>query len=218
LIEKFSAAFPGVWLSDGYGSTETSSGDAFNDAAHILSKVGSVGRPVAHLEMRIVDDDGAVAPAGALGEVAVRGPKVFSGYWKDADATAAAFRDGWYMTGDVGYMDADGYLYIEDRKKDMIISGGENIASSEVERVLYEHPDVLEAAVVAVSHERWGEAPKAFIVPKADHRMDAEELRQFCGRHLAKFKVPREFVFLRELPRTSTGKVLKRALRTDAPS
>lgn len=213
LIERIRAAFPGTWFSDAYGLTETVSGDTFNDAEHMLSKVGSVGRPVVHTQVRIVDEQGNEVPRGALGEITLSGPKVFAGYWRDPEATARALRGGWFHTGDVGRVDEDGYLYVEDRKKDMIVSGGENIATPEVERVLYEHPDVVEAAVVGIPHERWGEVPKAYVVTKPGSSLDAVELVAFCRERLARFKVPVEVQFLDELPRTPSGKVLKRDLR-----
>lgn len=215
LIEKIVAAFPHAWFSDAYGLTETVSGDTFNDSDHMLEKAGSVGKPVVHLQVQITREDGGPAGPMELGEIALKGPKVFEGYWRNEEATAEAIRDGWFHTGDVGRIDEDGYLYVEDRKKDVIVSGGENIASPEVERVLYENPDVLEAAVVAEPHERWGEVPKAFVVLK--HTLgthdDALRLQEFCRQRLAKFKVPAAIEFVSELPRTPTGKVLKRNLR-----
>ncbi|TNC26527.1 acyl-CoA synthetase [Amycolatopsis alkalitolerans] len=214
LVERIRAAFPSAWFADAYGLTETVSGDTFNDAGHMLSKVGSVGRPVVHLRVRIVDEQGAEVPVGELGEIALSGPKVFGGYWRDPEATAKALRDGWFHTGDIGRVDEDGYLYVEDRKKDMIVSGGENIATPEVERVLYEHSDVVEAAVVGRPHERWGEVPQAFVVLRPGATVTAGELAGFCRERLAKFKVPAEIRFLNQLPRTPSGKVLKRELRT----
>jgi acyl-CoA synthetase (AMP-forming)/AMP-acid ligase II len=213
LVERIVEQFPGTWFADAYGLTETVSGDTFLDPEHTFSKIGSVGRAVAHLEMRIVDDDGTVLPPDTTGEICLRGPKVFGGYWRDPDATDRALRDGWFHTGDVGRIDADGYLYVEDRKKDMIISGGENIASPEVERVLYEHPGVLEAAVIGIPDERWGEVPMAFVVPRQDGGVEAGELVAFCTERLAKFKVPKRVDFIDVLPRTPSGKVLKRTLR-----
>lgn len=213
LVERILKAFPAAWFADAYGLTETVSGDTFNDREHMLSKVGSVGRPVAHLEVRIVDEDDVPVPAGELGEIALRGPKVFGGYWHDDEATAKALRDGWFHTGDIGRLDEDGYLYVEDRKKDMIVSGGENIATPEVERVFYEHPDVVEAAVIGIPHPRWGEVPKAFVVRRAESTVTGEELREFCAARLAKFKTPAEIQFVDALPRTPTGKILKRELR-----
>ena len=138
-IERLRRTFPSAWFADAYGLTETVSGDTFLDRESTLSKLGSVGRPCQYLELDIWDEHGASLPAGERGEVVLRGPKVFKGYWRDPDATSAAFAGGWFHTGDIGVQDDDGYLYIVDRLKDMIVSGGENIASSEVERVLYEH-------------------------------------------------------------------------------
>jgi acyl-CoA synthetase (AMP-forming)/AMP-acid ligase II len=214
LVERIRAAFPRAWFADAYGLTETVSGDTFNDAGHVLAKVGSVGRPVVHLRVRVVDEQGSEVPPGQLGEITLSGPKVFTGYWRDEEATAKVLRDGWFHTGDIGRVDEDGYLYVEDRKKDMIVSGGENIATPEVERVLYEHPDVVEAAVVGMPHERWGEVPKAFVVRRPGSAVDAAELTAHCRERLAKFKVPAAIEFLDELPRTPSGKVLKRDLRS----
>ncbi|MBX6378331.1 MAG: long-chain fatty acid--CoA ligase, partial [Clostridia bacterium] len=213
LIQKLLDAFPRTWFVDAYGLTETVSGDTFLDKRMTLTKIGSVGRPTLHLDLRVVDDEGRELPPGQAGEVVLRGPKVFKGYWNDPEATAAAIRDGWFHTGDVGFLDEDGYLYIVDRKKDLIISGGENIASSEVERVLYEHPKVLEAAVVGMPDERWGEVPKAFVVLRPGEAATAEEIMDFCRGKLARFKVPKAVQFIDALPRNPSGKVLKRVLR-----
>ncbi|MCX4767722.1 long-chain fatty acid--CoA ligase [Streptomyces sp. NBC_01275] len=221
VLRRIMSAFPGAWFADAYGLTETVSGDTFLDRAHALTKLGSVGRPVPHTRIRIVDDTGKEVPAGELGEITLRGPKVFAGYWRDEQATAAVLRDGWFHTGDIGHVDEDGFLYIDDRKKDMIVSGGENIATPEVERVLYAHPAVLEAAVVGLTHPRWGEVPRAFVVLRPEANAGAEELREFCRARLARFKVPARFDFVDELPRTPSGKVLKRTLRdlpTESPS
>lgn len=216
LLERIARAFPDAWFADAYGLTETVSGDTVNDAAHMRTKVGSVGRPVAHVEVAIVDGDDEKVPAGTLGEIVVRGPKVMSGYWRDQAATDAALRGGWFHTGDIGRLDEDGFLYIEDRKKDMIVSGGENIASPEVERVLYENPDVIEAAVIGMPHPKWGEVPKAFVVLRSGSTLDAEALQEFCRGRLARYKVPAHVEFIESLPRTPSGKVLKRSLRGDA--
>jgi acyl-CoA synthetase (AMP-forming)/AMP-acid ligase II len=215
LIERLLAAFPKARFADAYGLTETVSGDTFNDEAHIVSKIGSVGKPVVGLDVKIVGPDDAAVEPGAAGEILLRGPKVVSGYWKNTEATAAAFTtDGWFRTGDIGHLDKDGYLYIDDRKKDMIVSGGENVASSEVERVLYEHEAVLEAAVVAMPDARWGEVPRAFVVLKpGQDALTPEALIAHCRARLAGFKTPKEIVFIDVLPRTPSGKVLKRQLR-----
>jgi fatty-acyl-CoA synthase len=212
LIERIQRTFSSAWFADAYGLTETVSGDTFLDRDSIVRKLGSVGRPCLYLELDIWDDDGAPVPAGQRGEVVLRGPKVFKGYWRDADATAAAFAGGWFHTGDIGVRDEDGYLYIVDRLKDMIVSGGENIASSEVERVLYEHDAIVEAAVVARRDERWGEVPVAYVVTNGD-ATTPDELIEHCRAQLARFKVPKDVVVVDALPRNPSGKVLKRELR-----
>jgi fatty-acyl-CoA synthase len=214
LIERLLAAFPNARFADAYGLTETVSGDTFNDQAHTRSKIGSVGKPVVNLDVRILGPDGAQAEPGTQGEIALRGPKVVSGYWKNPDATAAAFTaDGWFLTGDIGHLDEDGYLYIDDRKKDMIVSGGENVATSEVERALYECDAVLEAAVVAMPDARWGEVPRAFVVLRPGRAITEQALIAHCRSRLAGFKTPKQIVFLQTLPRNPSGKVLKRQLR-----
>jgi acyl-CoA synthetase (AMP-forming)/AMP-acid ligase II len=212
-IERLRTIFPSAWFADAYGLTETVSGDTFLDRDSTVSKLGSVGRPCQYLELDVWDEQGASVPAGASGEVVLRGPKVFAGYWRDPDATAKAFAGGWFHTGDIGVVDDDGYVYIVDRLKDMILSGGENIASSEVERVIYEHPSVVEAAVVGRPDERWGEVPVAFVVASPTTSTTADELIDLCRGQLAKFKVPKDVVFIDALPRNPSGKVLKRELR-----
>jgi len=213
LIKQFKEKFPNAWFADAYGLTETVSGDTFLAKDKMLDKIGSVGKPVPHLQVRIIDDDGRNAAPHDLGEICLKGPKVFKGYWKNPDATAEAMKDGWFHTGDIGTLDEEGYLYIMDRKKDMIISGGENIASPEVERVLYELPGVLEAAVVGIPHPKWLEVPKAYVVLKQGESLTEEEIAQHCMKKMAKFKVPKEIQFIDELPRNPSGKVLKRELR-----
>ncbi len=213
LIERIARTFPSAWFADAYGLTETVSGDTFLDHDHIVSKLGSVGRPCLHLELEIWDESGMSVPAGDRGEIVLRGPKVFKGYWRDPEATERAFAGGWFHTGDIGVRDDDGYVFIVDRLKDMIVSGGENIAGSEVERVLYEHPAVLEAAVVGRTDERWGEVPVAFVVLRPGQSATADELTAHCAAQLAKFKVPKAVTFLDALPRNPSGKVLKRELR-----
>jgi acyl-CoA synthetase (AMP-forming)/AMP-acid ligase II len=216
LIERLQRTFPSAWFADAYGLTETVSGDTFLDRDHLVAKLGSVGRPCLYLELEIWDEDGRTQAAGRPGEIVLRGPKVFKGYWRDPEATAAAFAGGWFHTGDIGVVDEDGYLFIVDRLKDMIVSGGENIASSEVERVLYEHAAVLEVAVVGRPDDRWGEVPIAFVALRPDAQATPDELIDHCRGQLAKFKVPRDVRFVDALPRNPSGKVLKRELRTRA--
>jgi len=216
LIERLQRTFPSAWFADAYGLTETVSGDTFLDRDSIVTKLGSVGRPCLYLELDVWDKEGRSLPAGERGEVVLRGPKVFKGYWRDPEATDAAFAGGWFHTGDIGVRDEDGYLYIVDRLKDMILSGGENIAGSEVERVLYEHGAVLEAAVVGRPDEKWGEAPVAYVALRPEATVTPDELVEHCRGQLARFKVPKDVVFVEALPRNPSGKVLKRELRERA--
>lgn len=213
LIERVLNAFPNAWFADAYGLTETVSGDTFLDKGLSRHKLGSVGKPVIHLEVRVVDEADEDVPAGEPGEIVLRGPKVCKGYWRDEEATARAFRNGWFHTGDVGILDDEGFLTIADRIKDMVISGGENIATPEVERVLYEHPAVLEAAVVASPDARWGEVPAAYVALRPGLEASADEIIAFCAARLAKFKSPKIVRFVDALPRNPSGKVLKRELR-----
>jgi acyl-CoA synthetase (AMP-forming)/AMP-acid ligase II len=213
LIERIQRTFPTAWFADAYGLTETVSGDTFLDRDSIVTKLGSVGRPCLYLELDLWDSSGNSVPAGERGEIVMRGPKVFKGYWRDAEATATAFAGGWFHSGDIGVRDDDGYLFIVDRLKDMIVSGGENIASSEIERVLYEHESVVEAAVVGRPDARWGEVPVAFVVLREDGTVTADVLLDHCRARLARYKVPKEITFLEAVPRNPSGKVLKRELR-----
>ena len=213
LIERIQRVFSSAWFADAYGLTETVSGDTFLDRESIVTKLGSVGCPCLYLDLDIWDEHGRSVPAGGRGEVVLRGPKVFKGYWRDHEATEKAFAGGWFHTGDIGERDDDGYLWIVDRLKDMIVSGGENIAGSEVERVLYEHPAVLEVAVVGRPDEKWGEVPVAYVVLKPTTTASADELVEHCRSQLARFKVPKDVVFVDVLPRNPSGKVLKRELR-----
>lgn len=213
LIKEFKKKFPNAWFADAYGLTETVSGDTFLAKDRMLNKLGSVGKPVPHLQVRVMDENNKDVPPEELGEICLKGPKVFKGYWKNPKATAAALIDGWFHTGDIGALDEEGFLYIMDRKKDIIISGGENIASPEVERVIYELPQVLEVAVVGIPDPKWMEVPKAFVALKEGQEISSAEIVQYCLTKLAKFKVPKEIEFIEHLPRNPSGKVLKRELR-----
>ncbi|KPU99431.1 acyl-CoA synthetase [Variovorax paradoxus] len=218
-IREFRSLFPNGRYIDGYGLTESCSGDTLMEAGREIEKIGSTGRVLPHVELRVCDDDGRALPAGEAGEICLRGPKVTAGYWRDPDKTAASFHaGGWLRTGDVGYVDAEGFLFLTDRKKDMIISGGENIASSEVERVLYQLPQVLEAAAVGLPDAQWGERVAAVVVLRPGTTLALEELQAFCRGKLGGFKLPRQLVLRETLPRLPSGKVLKRVLRAELAS
>jgi fatty-acyl-CoA synthase len=205
----------GIRVRQGCGMTETGPTVFFQDADRAVDKAGSVGRPQVLVEARAVDRRGREVPIGETGEVLVRGPAVTPGYWQRPDATEAAFTaDGWLRTGDVGLRDADGDWYIVDRVKDMYISGGENVYPGEVERVLEEHPSVLEVAVVGVPDERWGEVGAAAVRPNPSAAPPApDDVRAWCRERLAGYKVPRHVIVVDELPRNATGKVVKPKLR-----
>lgn len=213
-ILQFGGAFPNGRYIDAYGLTETCGGDTMMEAGRELAKIGSVGRPLSLVDIDIRDDHGHSLPPGQEGEVCIRGEKVTQGYWNAPDKNAASFFGAWLRTGDVGYLDDEGFLYLTDRKKDLIISGGENIASSEVERAIQELAAVLDVAVVGVADDRWGERPVAFVVPDPSCPAPTEaELRDHCRARLAGFKVPDRIIFTDVLPRTASGKILKRELR-----
>jgi acyl-CoA synthetase (AMP-forming)/AMP-acid ligase II len=214
-IRAFSEYFRNARYIDAYGLTETCGGDTFMDAGREIEKIGSTGRAIAHVEIEIRDDRGRRLPAGETGEICLRGPKITQGYWKDPEKTASAFYSDWFRSGDVGYLDKDGFLYLVDRKKDMIISGGENIASSEVERVIYELPDVREVAVIGLPDERWGEKPIAVVVLADGAVLELQDLADHCRTRLASFKIPKQLVIRDSLPRNPSGKVLKRVLRVE---
>jgi acyl-CoA synthetase (AMP-forming)/AMP-acid ligase II len=214
-IRAFSTLFRNARYIDGYGLTESCSGDTLMEAGKEIEKIGSTGRALAHVEVAIRDEEGNTLPPRAEGEICLRGPKVTKGYWRDPEKTAASFFGDWFRTGDVGYLDEDGFLFLTDRKKDMIISGGENIASSEVERVIYQMPEVQDVAVIGLPDERWGERPVAIAVPRQGARLDFGALERHCRAHLAGFKVPRELHLRESLPRNPSGKILKRVLRDE---
>ena len=176
-------------------------------------KIRSVGRPIRDVEVRILDGTGKELPPGEVGEIYVRGPSLFSGYYKNETKTRESYRDGWFTLGDMGKMDEEGYLYILDRKQDMVISGGENIYPSEIEEVIRAYPKVAEAAVIGVPHEKWGEVLKAFIVLKPGATASEEEILSYCASRLADYLKPKSIEFMTELPRSPVGKILKRVLR-----
>jgi fatty-acyl-CoA synthase len=199
-----------------YGSTETSPVAVYTRLSGDWRRTGSTGLPGLACEARIVDDDGKEVPHGTAGEVLVRGPNVLSEYWNNPAATAETLREGWYHSGDIGVRDADGHFYIHDRKKNLIISGGENVYPAEVERVLGGHPAVAECAVIGRPDEKWQEVPVAYIVPRDGTTANAGEIERFCLAELARYKVPREYVFVPSLPRNAMGKVQHFKLKEQA--
>jgi long-chain acyl-CoA synthetase len=199
---------------NGYGLTETTSAVITNGGADYFARPDSVGRPVVTADVRIVGDDGRVLGDHEIGELEVRGPNVVHGYWNKPDATAEAFPGGWFRTGDLGYRDADGFHYVVDRKKDVVIRGGENVYCAEVEAVLFQHPAVQDAAVIGLPHRELGEEVAAVIEPRAGQHLDPDDIQGFVAARLARFKVPTRIITTAEpLPRTATGKVLKRQLK-----
>ena len=203
-----------------FGMTEcTSVLTILTEEDHAVALAGNVhlllscGRPIVGTDVRIVRTDGTEAPAGQLGEIHARGPQLMKGYWNLPDATSDALAGGWMHTGDVGYLDEAGYLYVSDRLKDMIVSGGENIYPREIEDALFEMAGIVDAAVIGVPDDRWGEAVKAIVVTGADEQLTADDVLAWCRSRLAGFKCPKSVEFVAELPRNPSGKVLKRSLR-----
>jgi acyl-CoA synthetase (AMP-forming)/AMP-acid ligase II len=222
LLVRALDAWPDAEFFQAYGMTETAGAVCMNPPenhrheARARGLSDSVGRPGLGAEIMVVDDAGQVLPPGAVGEIVIRGPMVMRGYWRQPEATQAAFRDGWLRSGDGGRMDADGHLFIVDRLKDMIISGGENVYSGEVEAALRSHPAVAQAAVIGVPDLHWGESVHAVIVPAAQAPTGAvlaEALQAWCRQRLAGYKCPRSLNFVPELPMSAAGKVLKNVLR-----
>ena len=213
LVKRLKDTFPKVKVQNLYGQTENSpaTSSLLDDAA--LVKIGSVGKPLARTEIKLLDPNDEEVLLGEVGEICVCGPQVMKGYLRAPEETARAVKNGWLYSGDLGRFDEEGYLYIVDRKKDMIIRGGENIYPIEVEEVLYQIPQLLEAAIVGVPHKVYGEVPKAFVVVKQGERITEDQVLDYCATQLAKYKLPYEVEFIEELPRNASGKVLKHTLR-----
>jgi long-chain acyl-CoA synthetase len=210
LMRSFEDAF-GCKILEGYGLSESSPVASFNHPDR-ERKPGSIGTPIEGVEMKVVDEDGNEVAQGEVGEIVIRGHNVMKGYWNRDDATAETIRDGWLHTGDMGQVDEDGYFFIVDRKKDMIIRGGYNVYPREIEEVLYEHPGVREAAVVAVPHDEYGEEVGAAVALKDGAEVSAAEIRDFVKEQVAAYKYPRRIWFVDELPKGPTGKILKREI------
>jgi acyl-CoA synthetase (AMP-forming)/AMP-acid ligase II len=219
LLERVMAVLPAVGFVQGYGMTELSPIATLNGVFHHsvegrkLGKLSSAGRAARCMEVRIVDAEDREVPHGTVGEVVVRGPNVMLGYWNQPELTAQAVRDGWMHTGDGAWMDDDGFIFIADRMKDMIVSGGENVYSGEVENAVARHPAVAACAVIGIPDERWGETVHAVVVPKAGAVVTTDELIAHCRTLIAGYKCPRSVAFVEQLPLSGAGKVLKATLR-----
>jgi long-chain acyl-CoA synthetase len=211
VLRGFEDAF-GCVILEGYGLSETSPVASFNHPDKVR-KPGSIGTPIAGVEMRLIDVDGADVPPGEVGEIAIRGHNVMKGYWGRPDATAEAIQDGWFRTGDLARVDEDGYYYIVDRKKDLIIRGGYNVYPREIEEVLYEHPDVAEAAVIGIPHAELGEDVGAAVKLKPGGTATPADLRAFARERVAAYKYPRHIWIVDDLPKGPTGKILRREVQ-----
>lgn len=211
--KKLLAFFPNAGLGDTYGMTETSATITTLNPKDVLRKMASVGKPFVNVEIRLVDDRDQDVPVGQVGEILARGPSIMVGYYKDPEATSQTLKGGWLHTGDLGRLDEEGFLYIVDRKKDMIITGGENIYPREIEEVLYTHPKILEAAVIGLPDPTWGESIHAVVALKQGEALAEQEVIDYCKAHIASFKKPRSVEFVDRLPRSPAGKVLKRLLK-----
>jgi acyl-CoA synthetase (AMP-forming)/AMP-acid ligase II len=214
VLEKMSRVLPGVPIATFFGQTEMSPVACMLDAADAERKRGSVGRPVVNVEARLVDEAGQDVARGDVGEIVYRGPTVMQGYWNMPEANEEAFAGGWFHSGDLCRMDDEGYFYVVDRKKDMIISGGENIYCPEVEAALRGHPGVADVSVIGVTDQVWGETPRAIVVPMdPDRPPEADELMSWCKERLASYKKPTSVVIVDRLPLNAAGKVVKPVLR-----
>ena len=210
----------GCGFTQGYGLTETLEATFLVSDDHVINgteaqtrRLASAGREAVGAEVRIVDDAGVELPGGETGEILIKSESVIAGYWNNPEETANVIRDGWFHTGDLGYLDDERYLFVVDRKKDMVVSGGVNIYSKEIESVLYRHPAVLEAAVIGLPDEEWGEVVTAVISTRPEREVTGRELIDFCRTSLAGYKKPRKVFFMDELPKNPSGKILKRVLR-----
>jgi long-chain acyl-CoA synthetase len=223
-VDRLRAAmqvFPAVRFIQMYGMTETApfatglpyDDETVNGPEHMVRRLASCGREIPGVEARVVREDGSEVSPGEVGEIVMRGPNIMKGYWREPEASADTLRGGWMHSGDMATVDEEGYIFIVDRKKDMIITGGENVYSTEVENAIYEHPAVLEAAVIGIPDAYWGERVHAIVVLKEGQSLEAQELTDFCRRHIAGYKIPRSVEFVAALPKTGSGKIQKSVLR-----
>ncbi len=213
VIEELAQRLPKVRLYNYYGQTEIAPLATVLKPGDQMRKLGSAGRACLNVETRIVDDDDRSVPVGEIGEIVHRSPQVMLGYWDDPEKTAAAFRNDWFHSGDLAYADAEGFIFVVDRKKDMIKTGGENVASREVEEALFRHPAVAEVTVFGIPHPRWIEAVTAVVVPKAGQAVTAEEILTYGRERLSSYKAPKYAAIADSLPKNASGKILKRELR-----
>jgi long-chain acyl-CoA synthetase len=214
LVHRVRTLLPNLKLVQGYGLSESGYLTGLLDHEHTKDKLTSCGRPCLGIDVRVMDESGKEVATGQTGELMARGANVMREYWNNPEETARAFRDGLFRTGDVGYQDAHGYFYILDRLKDMIVTGGENVYSGEVEAVIYSHPAVREAAVFGIPDPKWGELVTACVVLKPGMNLDSDDLIAYCRQFLANYKVPRRVDFSEtELPKSGSGKILKKVLR-----
>ena len=213
LVEQYNSS--GIVLQQGFGMSEAAPSIATLDKDYALEKAGSIGKAVFHLDARIVDDSMNDLPAGEVGELVIRGPNLLKEYWNLEEDTKAAFTDGWFHTGDLARMDPEGCIYIVERKKDMFISGGENVYPAEVENAIFQLPQIAEAAVVGIEDPKWGEVGRAVVVVKKGQSVSANEIINHLKGSLAKYKIPKSVVFIDQLPRNAAGKVLKTVLRKE---
>ena len=213
VIEKLAERLPQMKLYNFYGQTEMAPVATILRPEDQLTKLGSAGRPGLNVETLVVDDDDNPLPVGEVGEIVHRSPHLILGYYNNLEKTAEAFRNGWFHSGDLGRFDEDGYLYVVDRKKDMIKTGGENVASREVEEIIIRHPAVAEVAVLGLPHPIWIEAVAAFAIPKSGSTLTPDELKAFCGERISGLKSPKYFKVVEALPKNASGKILKRDLR-----
>ncbi|MCC6452151.1 MAG: AMP-binding protein, partial [Acidobacteria bacterium] len=215
VLNRFEETFDCL-VVEGYGLSESTCRSTFNPP-NKDRRPGSCGLPIGN-EMRVVDDENNDVADGELGEIVLRGPNIFRGYFKNEDATKKAFEGGWFHTGDIGYRDADGFFFIADRKSDMIIRGGENIYPREIDELLFTHPAVASAAAIGVPDELYGEEVEAFVVLRDGKTVSEADLIEFCREHLADYKCPKRIHFLAEIPKGPTGKLLKRELAKLRPT
>lgn len=215
VLRELNERLPSLRLWNLYGQTEIGPIASILFPEEHATHLGSAGKPALNVETRIVAEDMTDVARGEIGEIVHRSPQLLLGYWNDPERTAEAFAGGWFHSGDLGVVDPEGYLTIVDRKKDMIKSGGENVASREVEEAVYLHPAVSEVAVVGMPDPKWIEAVVAVVVRRPEGAADEQDILRHCAAHLSTFKIPKRVVFVEDLPRNASGKILKRELRND---